>query len=202
VELTKQHKVLLGVVGLGLGAVAVDRLILGSGIAGPSQAGAAVIERPATPRADSKPADAAPRSLAERVEALAEPDASKGEVAQAFRAPAGLASEVARSVGAVATKSDAFRLSSVMTRPVPAAVVNGHMLRTGHEYAFSASSSGLWTLLKDDEVAARQRTNASSIRVVRLESVRARTPTSPGSAIIIVDDSQRHELVIHASEKP
>lgn len=200
-ELTKQHKILLGVVGLGVGAVAVDRLILGSGVSGPSQVGAAIIEQPATPIAASKPVDSAPRSLAERVEALDKPDAPKSEIAEAFRLPTGLNVERAASVGAAAAKSDAFRLSSVMTKPVPAAVVNGHMLRTGHDYAFSPSTSGLWTLLKEDEVAARQRTNASSVRVVRLESVQSRTPTSPGSAIIIVDGSERHELVIHSSEK-
>jgi hypothetical protein len=201
VELTKQHKVLLAVVGLGVGAVAVDRLILGSGISGPSEVGAAIIERPSTPKAAFQPAQSSSLSMAERVDALEDAEASRTDLADAFRASAGLSVSDAPTIGNSAAKADAFRLSSVMTRPVPAAVVNGHMLRSGHEYAFSPSASGLWTLLKDDEVAARQRGNPSSIRAVRLESVQARTATTPGSAVITVDGSERYELVIQASEK-
>jgi hypothetical protein len=203
VELTKQHKVLLGVVGLGVAAVAVDRLVLGSAISGPSEVAAAVDERAAAPQAALPRSEQAPQSLAARVDQLPEATSSRSELEDAFRLPATVGQAVGRTAAGVvaATASDAFRLSSVMTRPVPAAVVNGNMLRSGHDYAFAASTSGAWTLLKDDEVAARRRDNPNSIRGVRLESVRARTSIAPGSAVIIVDGTERHELVIQASEK-
>lgn len=202
VELTKQHKLLLAVVGLGVGAVAIDRFILGSGISGPSQAGAAIDERAVRPAAPTVAPEAQHKSLAARVEELPEPSVSRGEVADAFRLPAGVnVQQASKASAAPLSSADAFRLSSVMTRPVPAAVVNGHMLRSGHDYAFAASGSGLWTLLKDDEAAARRRSNPESIRVVRLESVEARTSSAPGSAVLVVDGTERHELVIQASEK-
>lgn len=200
VELTKQHKILLAVVGLGVGAVAVDRVILGSGISGPSQAAAATSEQPAPLAAPARAIETSHLSLADRIEELPAPEFTKSQVSDAFRPEAQTLANETQSSGR-STSSDAFRLSSVMTKPVPAAVVNGHMLRTDHDYAFAASQSGLWTLIKDEDIQSQRRNNPALIRVVRLESVQARTPTAPGSATIIIDGTERHQLVIHSSEK-
>jgi len=205
VELTNQHKILLALVGLGIGTVILDRVVLGTGVSDPASASAGTSDQASTQRGEVSLAEVQRATIASKIEQLPQKLPDDARVSEAFRARADwfAGSNQAKIVDAGSAKSvsTAFRLSSVMTKPVAAAVINGQLLRTGQDYAFAANNSGIMQLLKDEDAAARRRSNPASVRVVRLESVEARVSGSPGAAVLIVDGTDRHELVIEASDK-
>lgn len=204
VELTKQHKALASILVLGVGAIVVDRSVLRSGVSGPADAAAAVT--PILKNCDSVVRNAVCiETLAARtskVEAMSVDDAG---VANSFVPPSGWttanpsAGDNADS-GAASIAGSQFRLSSVMTRPVAAAVVNGTMLRAGQSYAFGVCADGKFGALKQEEIRHQRKLGGTGINTVRLISVEPRSEDSEGGAVIEVDGTQIN-LVIEKSEK-
>lgn len=204
VELTKQHKVLAGILLLGAGAVVLDRTVLSSGISGPDQAAAAITSSSTNRVCDTAPSTSL-ESLTTRVSRLDGVAIDQAAVANAFVVPSGWAvnDKITQESGVVGSDSAAtgqFRLSSVMTRPVVAAVVNGHMIRVGQSYAFGAGSDGKFGLLKQEELRQQQKSGGAGINSVRLISVEPRSQDNSGSAAIEVD-GVRISLAIEQSEK-
>ncbi len=204
-ELTKQHKVLAGIVSLGVGAVVLDRTVLNSGVTGPSVSAAA------TTSDSIKPGSAGPSAvvierLADRIAQVEGRAQDQDAIAGAIVAPANWsvanvpASSASGSTRGTSLRFDQFRVSSVMTRPVAAAVVNGHMLRSGQNYAFGTAGDGKFGVLSQDELRQQRKLSVDSVSTVRLVSVIPRSDDNPGGAVIEVD-GKRIELLIEQSEK-
>jgi len=155
-EMSKQKKVLLGVVGVGLAVVALDRLVfLGEVTGGPSEASAATSAgmasasfEPAAGRADTAAADATAaranvsadvvsvadqlRRAAEKLNLQGPPVREAFVPSEAWVGPRGHATEAApRDQAAERFRSD-HRLMGVMRRgDRPVAIVNGIAMSVG-----------------------------------------------------------------------
>lgn len=142
-ELTRKHKLLLGVVGVGLISLTVDRFVLTS--SAPASAGAAPVV-PAVPRppADAQAQAPAHDGAADRLQRLesALPDPTPENtvrVAEAFQAPASWQPEAARKGRAEqparsareSELADRFRLTSVFAMGPGYACINGTKLTVG-----------------------------------------------------------------------
>lgn len=203
VELTKQHKVLLGIVALGAGAVVVDRFVLDSGVSGPSPVNAAVPSA-SEQTAPEKQVYASMESLAARVEKVEVVTYDESDVARAFEPSSSwfpgdnVSTPISQSDETIGEGQ--FKLSSVMTKPIAAAVINGHMVRAGQNYAFGVGADGQYGLLRQAELKDYQKRGFGNVNSVQLVSVLPRSEDNLGSAVIEVD-GRRVELVIDQSEK-
>jgi hypothetical protein len=143
VELTNQHKLLLGVAGVGVMALLVDRLVLTN--SAPAQAGAAA-SVPAAPAATPQPSapagtvDGAADRLQRLAGAVPASPENEAKAASAFTAPVGWLPEAdrasARVAGATrstreAELSDRFRLTSVFTIGPGYATISGEKIAVG-----------------------------------------------------------------------
>lgn len=203
-ELNKHHKVLAGILALGAGAVIIDRVVLESDVSGPAAASASVPQNAERRDCVISPSPTCETLTARASQVKAIPIDS-AELANAFVVPAGwtvaepsLQHSIIDS-GTVISHTQ-FRLSSVMTRPVAAAVINGNMLRAGHDYSFGVCNDGKFGVLKQDELRQLRKQGGTNISVVRLISVEPRSQDSEGGAVIEVDGT-RVSLVIEQSEK-
>ncbi len=142
-EPSKQSKVLAAVLVLGAGAIGVDRFVLDSGVSGPRSAAA---QQSATDTHESSPAQAQPRptsahaSLASRLQNAHDADLPEGPAMpgteSAFTPPQGWIAPTPEPAQAPATAQPenpaaGYRLSSVISKPVPIAVINGKTLVAG-----------------------------------------------------------------------
>lgn len=207
VELTKQHKVLLAIVGLGAGALFVDRVVIGSGLSSPKEASAGLSETLGVARTTSPAGEGDVVTFATRIDAMEQPFDSASEagsaLASAFRpaSTTGQSRTHAEERGEKRVALAGLRISSVMTRPVSAAMLNGHLIREGEVHTFQAKGGGPWLLLRGEQRDAALTDTPDTIHTVKLIAVRPRTAKLNGSATVLVNDRDRYEIELEASEK-
>jgi hypothetical protein len=204
VELTKQHKVLLGVVGAGVLLVAGDRLLLGGeGVSPRTAAGAAAAKVPAAEKASEQIAAVDSPTAADRLLAFADkhgtPSADSRLIATAFDdehvlAPAATAADVfeqrASAMCAGRDANDAegrtrhfreqIKLTSVMLNPKPMAFLAGEKLEVGETMRFGAKAGG---------------SCEHQVKLLRVHGP-DRQARRAGSAEVLIDGTYRVELVI------
>lgn len=154
-ELTKQRKVLIGVVALGGAALIMDRFVLGTGATQPAAAAAAGAE--ATPtRAPAGGKQATPEpprvTLAERLEKASL--VKDGAVADAFAPPPDLmraaVAQPAKPGDPQSASQPDIRLTTVFLGRRNVAVINGRNLAEGEDFT-DAKGNKLFTLVSVDK---------------------------------------------------
>lgn len=126
----------VGILGIALGALAVDRLVLGVG--GPSVAGAAepvAPDAPSTPVAELRPAQPLPTEsslthVAGRLRALDVSTSRLSELPESFRVPQKREPEAA-TPKAVEIDVNVPDVTAILVGPYPAAVADGRTVRVG-----------------------------------------------------------------------
>jgi hypothetical protein len=187
VELTKQHKVLLGVLGLGVAAVIGDRVLLSGGVTAPATAEARPASEVVKPAEASEPVQHG-TVLADRL----------ATAASQLRADASADAQLDSMFGATATTAASTRqaaiveaetrektpeqfqflkLSTVMLNPRPMAWITGEKLEL------------------NDEVRVGEGADRHSVKLLAVKGPDRKTGEL-GSVTVLVDGEHRVELVI------
>lgn len=129
-RLTRQHKVYVAVLGLAVGALVLDRVVLGTRLTGPAGASAYSLD-PDDPLHTPTPAPSAGRSLASRIDEAARANhLDAGEAIDAF-SPLRSGPAASASASPESEFNAAHRITAVMVKPSGAAIIDGRCIRVG-----------------------------------------------------------------------